>query len=343
MPLLTIPPEIRNMIYAECLTWSEPMVMQAEDGPETWYGITNPPLKWDTEHARWLRMMDMPSRLCPKILRLNKQIRDEALPFLYSHNRFVFPSLYCASLRGDNRSMQGSTHLSPWFHQMGGNAKLIRHVSMRFPGLGHLLEEIHPHHITALSILETSCPGLETIAFRVWPDDWLLALGGADPHRRVQDVVDEKLRPISSLKEVVVDFHAKEERQVLGGEGQPVKPAHWPEDRNWTFRTTKVRGQSKEEQKFHDVADRAHWKFGHRRTDLRGRAFEADLFFEILMAGLQAEAEATANATADGEDEGTGISDDNWDDKEEEDEEVSDEGNEVGTGGLGAAPAPEGH
>jgi 2EXR family protein len=76
MNILDLPAEIRLQIYEELLVLSEPIIFRM-----SWFP-PSPPLFHKSAYG-----------LCPALLRASKSVYREAIPLLYSRNRFDFSDI----------------------------------------------------------------------------------------------------------------------------------------------------------------------------------------------------------------------------------------------------------
>ncbi|KAJ9161147.1 hypothetical protein NKR19_g2579 [Coniochaeta hoffmannii] len=189
MHLFDLPAEIRLKIYSELLVLEESIPLVLE--------YSTPPL-------RAVRRRQKGDGLCPAVLRLNKQVHDEASPVLYSQNVFRFPSFM------KNLGSRDIVHTGVFLGQIGHNASLIRHITLPCPptaverdasGFFQLPEgfirnlELMRDACTSLSTLQLTMPMYLNIVFSQWPVAANL-LDALEPH----------LKAISSLETVLIDL-----------------------------------------------------------------------------------------------------------------------------------------
>ncbi len=65
---------------------------------------------------------------CVQLLRIDKRMYSKANTLLYSNNRFRFPEVITST-----PSVTDSTHIASLIHQMGSQARHIRHICIPIP------------------------------------------------------------------------------------------------------------------------------------------------------------------------------------------------------------------
>ncbi|PSN70496.1 hypothetical protein BS50DRAFT_488573 [Corynespora cassiicola Philippines] len=158
-PFLSLPAELRNRIYEECLPDPTQLPEQYEhNGAEFWIQFRQKQLRrsfnvieaLDTDSYEWDQLEPGPKRLGMNLLAVCKQIYDEMAPMFY-RQRLVF--------QDPDALISFTSHLSP------RTAKLIRHMEIRTWGntrtrknRGFLaMTMLGAKGVTNLEVLRISC------------------------------------------------------------------------------------------------------------------------------------------------------------------------------------------
>jgi hypothetical protein len=175
MNFFDFPAEIRLQIYEELLVLSEPVLFMTS---------------WNKLNKRPFLQLQKRYGLCPALLRASKSVYHEASPLLYSRNRFDFTDL---------ASRGRLSALTSFFNQTGDkNASFIRHFCIDFLGYPDLKED----SIRTLELIREKCTNI-TIFETLWPE--------YENYQETSDLLellDARLKAISSLKEVIVHIHS---------------------------------------------------------------------------------------------------------------------------------------
>lgn len=257
---LNLPVEIRLMIYENLLIH--------QDGP---YIMASSYMHVDRTSR------EKPLGLSPAILRVNKQIHNEASPVLYSKNRFRFLNHIDSKDGGESPFMIHTTltpNIAPFLSQIGHQATLLRHIAIMFPVLevynhygqptrAFLGDPLKPYkgHSEAFNLIRDTCTDLKTLelvisdptkaefhstfdsSFEAWSGHDFIR--GAYPYHL--DYLDRLFKKINTLKEVLVhfQFHEKEEKNFQIARWQD-QISMWCE-RGWNYRFTNMGNQNPHE------------------------------------------------------------------------------------------------
>lgn len=187
-----LPLEIRILVYSELLV-QQHIPIHFEEG---------------IRPSSPLRFRPRGSGLYPALLRVNKQIHSETIPFLYSKNSFQFPTIAnwdSATFETGGQPSLRSLHIriSPFLRQIGPEAAaFIRHILMIFP---HCEEVRLPEEeLSDLELVREMCKNLTTLDLLLGPEHQLCRL--AERHvREVLCLLDFRFKGITTLKLVIVD------------------------------------------------------------------------------------------------------------------------------------------
>jgi hypothetical protein len=129
-PFLQLPAEIRNTIYGYCLVDKQYSVsigikrekarrrlVKRGDFVSQHGEAALEVLKYSTAHTKVALQWRLNTQLCVQLLRVNKQIRDEATAILYAQNLLSF---------------MDPTSLLFFLNQIGGNIRDFRRISLLF-------------------------------------------------------------------------------------------------------------------------------------------------------------------------------------------------------------------
>lgn len=114
---MTLPPEIRTMVYGLVVVSDEPLFLRLDDDDDTYTGP--PPAQNQAASASEpgsgssIAERHHPSML--SLLLVNRQIYTEASPIAYRDNRFEFTDRY---------------DLSEWLHVIGQNHKFVKNIAL---------------------------------------------------------------------------------------------------------------------------------------------------------------------------------------------------------------------
>lgn len=185
MGFLDLPVEIRLRIYTYILILAEPIIFVAD------YGPSSPPL------FRYRR-----DGLCPALLRVNRKIYHEAVPLLYSQNRFQFPDVLTLTPPATDFA-----YFSPFLRQVGSQANLIKHIRMNFPDINCYrarFKSLHEAHVNGLELIRDTCTHLRTLELslniRAGPLEYSPEVAEA------LGALDKIFQDIISLKEIIVNL-----------------------------------------------------------------------------------------------------------------------------------------
>jgi hypothetical protein len=187
MGFLDIDTKIRLQIYSELLLPSEPIKFVADFGPPS------PPLFRSRRDG-----------LCPAVLRVCRTVYDEAIPLLYSNNRFQFPEVF-----GSTRSMPTHAHIAPFLIQIGLQAKLIHYICIPFPTFDYPVPEragLDEVHVENLELIRKTCTNIKTLELLVPVEHRNYALGNCAIASEALDLLNTRIKAMHSLKEIVVNF-----------------------------------------------------------------------------------------------------------------------------------------
>ncbi|KAF2270179.1 hypothetical protein CC78DRAFT_194405 [Lojkania enalia] len=169
--------------------------------------------------------------ICPALLRVSRQVHREAIPLLYSNNRFRFPQVITNSCRTD------SAHIAPFLGQIGSQASLIQHICITFPSFEHpqpSTARIHEEHVENLELIRDTCTSIKTLELLVPPDQRSYALSISQIATEAIDLLDTHFRAIASLKEININF------EVYPGEDLDNDITKKLRDYGWAVTTTKL-------------------------------------------------------------------------------------------------------
>lgn len=183
MPLqfLSLPGEIRNHIYRHALVYD---------------GVI------DIRHRKTLQ-----GSITAALLRANREIHREALPFLYTENRFALLALNRASAAEVNHFLDG----------IGlKNASYMRHIQICHPIFRNLGDDakLDENCVRLLSRLQGECPNLRTLSMSAESTDFVVRLQLAplvpvNPNYITGSLAsfDERLKAIDCLEEIIVQVY----------------------------------------------------------------------------------------------------------------------------------------
>jgi hypothetical protein len=183
--LFALPAEIRIMIYSHVLIRSEPIVFEAG------YGPSSPPIFRSKKDG-----------LCPALLRVNKEVNLEALPVLYSNNRFRFPEVFTSTTT--------SAQIAPFLQQIGSQASYIRHICIPFPIVNlsrSRKARLYDADIKNLELIRDACTGIMTIELSVPPNYGYIAA-------EELDLLNMWFEKTLSLTEIIINFEAYPEHDL---------------------------------------------------------------------------------------------------------------------------------
>ncbi|KAF6512777.1 hypothetical protein HZS61_007583 [Fusarium oxysporum f. sp. conglutinans] len=181
--------------------------------------------------------------LCPALLRISKQVYDEAVPLLYSDNCFHFPE--------EDEAKTGyatGTTLALFLGQIGLLAKLVHHVCITLPNRSTLLDtQLDEDYLKDLDLLRDACVSITTLELS------LPFTSGFPVSTTSLDLIDMRLKALPLLQDVIVNVRwyggesveaSDDESENLGG----VDDWNHPDgcltaklrERRWTVQITKV-------------------------------------------------------------------------------------------------------
>lgn len=176
--ILTVPPEIRKVIYERILgmEWLIPVVFfQDDDGG----GACRMAGGWTFKPKHWTA-----------ILFVNRQMYAEASDMLYSGNRFYFLD--------DSRRQDGG--LQQFLSGIGmANASTLRYVCINFPG-----QEVEKAWQASLNVLREKCRSMTTLELFLRDRNAGALTGTASSAYENMIRVDAQMKAISSLKRIVI-------------------------------------------------------------------------------------------------------------------------------------------
>lgn len=211
MNIFDIPVELRLKIYSELLVLPEPIVVGGN------CGSSSPPLSQSKRDG-----------LCPALLRTNKTVYGEANALLYSDNHFRFTSTSPATT---------SAHIALFLDRIGSQASNIRHICIPFPTFDYLqpgkarLQEVH---IKNLELIQDTCTSIRSLELLVSPDCANYALTDLPIAAEAFGLLDKRLKNISSIKEIVINFEVYSEQDQSN---DLTKMIH---SYGWTVKVTKL-------------------------------------------------------------------------------------------------------
>ncbi|KAI0120738.1 hypothetical protein BJ170DRAFT_646576 [Xylariales sp. AK1849] len=187
-----LPVEIRLRIYSELLVQDSPVEFGADHGP------CNP---------RLIRIGRQ--GLCPALLRVNKTLNREAIPLIYSNNRFRFPNAYTSFGHDTGLTSYNSDvpYIAPFLRQIRRNAGFLRHICISFPTsfASWRPPVLHEEHIQVFQLIRESCTDLRTVEISCKPPDGIFLLWDVDLAADMLRILDEGgFKDIPSLEKVVV-------------------------------------------------------------------------------------------------------------------------------------------
>jgi hypothetical protein len=149
MSFLSIPPEIRMMIYERLLISPDPIVILGGEAKQ--YSFLN-----HSDDRPFPPFVACPSTALPSggIIHTCKNTYEECLEILYSKNTFQFPE------RLDVGSGRSIAHMARFLERIGPKcANLIRHVRIPVPKWF----VAHTEYVKCVEQLQRRCPNLENI------------------------------------------------------------------------------------------------------------------------------------------------------------------------------------
>ncbi|KAK0622405.1 hypothetical protein B0T14DRAFT_563858 [Immersiella caudata] len=195
MHLLSLPTELRLPIYAELLVLDRPITL----GTGQYY--PDPRYLWTRTKG-----------LDTGILRVNKQINREAMPFLYSNNRFAFRDMPTME-NNDYDSEAEAPCIAAFLRQIKANASLLRHIRMDMKSClavpiwtapeGELV--LAQQWIELLGLLKAACPHLSTVEMLSEALNGIFMLDEPDMVVSLLQLLHEgAFKDMTSLEKVVV-------------------------------------------------------------------------------------------------------------------------------------------
>ena len=188
MYFLNFPAEIRFEVYAELLVQVIPIQFNRGCVP---FGAIQL-LRMRYFNGKKIQTLE------PAILRTNRQVNREAVTFLYSNNRFVFPSI--SSFDDTIPSISSFDDIdevpfiAPFLRQIGANGGLLRHICIEFPSRDEFpySEEwiLHNGYGQNLQLIRQSCTDLRTIEI------WTSVLNKFNFEHRILDRAEKMLRTL---------------------------------------------------------------------------------------------------------------------------------------------------
>ncbi|KAM7212527.1 hypothetical protein V8F06_012108 [Rhypophila decipiens] len=174
MSFLSLPSELRNIIYELVVLWEEPI------SPWSWYD----------------------RQFTPGLLCTNKVIHPEASSLLYSQNHFDFTS--CTS---------GIDKIILFFFDeiCSTNTGYIRHIIIDFPLINADDITLDENELGVLENLQSRCANLTTLTTSLYSTALMEnRLDSLDNYKLVTEalmMVDDRFRASSSLQEIIVDVY----------------------------------------------------------------------------------------------------------------------------------------
>ncbi|TGJ86688.1 hypothetical protein E0Z10_g2014 [Xylaria hypoxylon] len=218
MNFFGVPTEVRLQIYSELLVLPEPIVFGAG------YGAPSPPLFRSNR-----------GRLCPALLRVNKQVHSEASSLLYSNNRFRFPVIFTSMSFAINRA-----HIAPFLCQIGSQASLIRYICISIPAFPTFFTSpqdkatFREAHSNNLELIRDTCTSITTLELSVPPDHADDVFDDSPMAAETLDLLDTHLKAITSLKEIIVNFQIYSDENLSDHQMKKIR------DRRWSVEVTKI-------------------------------------------------------------------------------------------------------
>ncbi|KAF2182920.1 hypothetical protein K469DRAFT_690374 [Zopfia rhizophila CBS 207.26] len=215
MGFFDIAAEIRLKIYSELLVLSGPIDFVAD------YGPSSPPLFRSQRNG-----------LYPAVLRISRMVYGEAIPLLYSNNRFRFPKVF-----GSTPSAPTHAHVAPFLTQIGFQARLIHHICIPFPTFDYPMlhtARLHEVHIENLELIRKTCTNIKTLELLIPLEHCNYALSHLATAAEALNVLDKRFKAIHSLKEIIINF---EEYPECDPSDDLTKKMH---DIGWTVRVTRL-------------------------------------------------------------------------------------------------------
>ncbi|KAL8875944.1 MAG: hypothetical protein Q9192_008957, partial [Flavoplaca navasiana] len=188
-PFMSLPAEIKNMIYEYALTSDDeiPLIFKRKGyrhtvviGGGRSFMASAPPHEFDsTRLVPW--SLDSPPSLTPAIIALNNEVCTQARPILYGSNKFALEDpkalfVFCTSIGPKNCAMLQKVSL----YHFGSTAA---RKALRYPALAALGNAVN---LQSLSLVCRICPGnaLRT-AQQFFRDghSWLEAVGAKEGRR----------------------------------------------------------------------------------------------------------------------------------------------------------------
>ena len=227
---LSLPSELRNIIYEQLLVLQEPIVCPTR--PWSWHS----PLR------------ALHPELHPELLLANKTVHREASSLLYAQNHF-------------DLSMCTSEHVVSFLDQIGRhNASHIRLICIDFPDfrdLGQPNVALKDDSVRILAKIQSDCTNLSTLTTSLDSTNAMeLKLDALDSPRIAGEalaLVDARFRAILSLEEVVVEVYE---------DGPSVDIRRKMEGYGWTINVTERAEDSDFDRSFSDGDD-----YGYDYTD----------------------------------------------------------------------------
>ncbi|KPA35180.1 hypothetical protein FLAG1_12149, partial [Fusarium langsethiae] len=279
MDFFAFPAEIRLKIYSQLLVHPAPINFEKREYP-------SPAQLWLEESID----------LCPALLRISKQVYDEAVPLLYSDNCFQFPE--------EEKVMIGyatGTTLALFLGKIGLLAKFIHHVCITLPNRSTLLDtQLDEDYLNDLNLIRDACVSITTLEFS------LPFTSGLPVSTTSLDLIDMRLKALPLLQDVIVNVRWYGGESVEGSDDESedlgsVDDWSHPDGRltatlrehGWTVQITKVppvkevwtdpddRIEFDNEDDYHDYMSNV-WS---RREREREQEEETEYYYQKQLAG----------------------------------------------------------
>jgi hypothetical protein len=261
MDLFAFPVEIRLKIYSELLIHLGPIKFS-----ERFWGDLSS------------RLRPEGIDLCPTLLRASKQVYNEAIPLLYSDNRFRFSDLR-------------HTSIAAFIRQIGAQASLLRHVCIDFPtpplaeDYGHD-SGLQENSLENLDLLRDACPRITTLELSLPSEHADFVLLDSSVFTELLNLIHAQLEAFLSLQEVKVDvkligWDSDEESDDGKADLEDEKQEEIGDDRwkiyrdslrqlcsrGWAVNITKVPPLKEASISPDDMFDEAEWRLEQERED----------------------------------------------------------------------------
>lgn len=142
--------------------------------------------------------------ICPTLLRASKRVHQEAIPLLYSSNRFSFSSCGAPSRYPRLTPIAVRRFLSDVGHP---NASLIRYVRFSFPDLSYFVQTTETGSPTFVDAVRDNCGNIATIDLLLYGKQFWQKWHPKQVLERSADSLElmaSHLQTIPSLKEVIL-------------------------------------------------------------------------------------------------------------------------------------------